>query len=155
MYHGELVWGGRQTCNCAELKPDGRRTTITCCLPAAEKTWHSHSRDEKKRKVVTTLLLLTGGRPPTGQKPPWQAVYTQQQARRPRVLVEPCESLGIRSCCELDGNQWKSCWVGHRRACCCWRAGRQPPARRARQAEASKLSLQLGLRTVCCESAAG
>ena len=77
-------------------------------------------------------------------------VYTQL---RPRVLAEPCESLGIRSCCELNGNQWKSGWVGQivapATAPQLAGAGRAGP----QQSEASKLSL-LGLRTVSQESAA-
>ena len=120
MYHGELVWGGRHAI-APNLSLTDRQPLPAACLLRRKPGTATRFREMKtgEKEVVTALLLLTGGRPPTGQTPPWQAVYTQ--ARRPRVLVEPCESLGIRSCCEVNGNQWKSGWVGHRQAC--WLAG--------------------------------
>ena len=128
MYHGELVCLVRQTCNCAE--PDGR-TTITCCCGENQALTLGFERDEEKEMFdATAVLLLTGGRRATVQMPPWQAAVYTGQARRPRVLVEPSESLGIRSCCELNGgNQWKSGWVGHRRACWLAQGSSHQPAR--------------------------
>ena len=112
-----MVWGGRHAIapNLTDGQPLPAACLVACCCGENQALALDFERDEEKEVLTTAVLLLTGGRRATGQMPPWQAVYTQ--ARRPRVLVEPCESLGIRSCCELNGNQWKSGWVGHRRAC--------------------------------------
>ena len=77
----------RQTCNCAEVSSLTDGQPFTCCLPAAEKPG-TDSRDFEKTSCgkwnTVALLLLTGGRPPTGQKPPWQAVYTSEEAEGAR-----------------------------------------------------------------------
>ena len=93
------------------FKPDGR-TTIYLLPACCGETWHRLSRFLRKSVVGNETL--------------WRYCYSQgvvrqldksrhgrlcTRARRPRVLVEPSESLGIRSCCERSGNHW-------------WKAGR-------------------------------
>ena len=77
-------------------------------------------------KVVTAQLLLTEGRPPTGQKPPWQAVYTQQGGGRgcSLNLVSHWESGAAVNRTATSGSRAWSGIVGPG-------AGQQPPARRA------------------------